>query len=307
MICELLLRDLWHKENMATFGERIKREREMRGVSLEEIAESTKIGKRNLEALETEDFDKLPGGIFNKGFVRAYAKYLGLDEDQAVTDFLAAENAASTGIRLAVDPVPAVESATNGDAAAKKSRKERSKELEAIAARREAEKKKNPPLNPSETGNKIWVAFAIICLIAALGGWWKYSHAEHAAPPVARTAPVAAPVVVPPPVVSSPSTPAVVAPENAVPDSTIADDGLVHLKVHATQDSWIQVTVDGKAVQDGTLDAATEKTFSGKEVVFKTGNAGGVELSYNGKTQAPFGKDKQVKEIKIKPEKKPAT
>jgi cytoskeleton protein RodZ len=84
---------------MASFGERLKREREMRGVSLEEIAESTKIGKRHLQALETEDFDQLPGGIFNKGFVRAYSKYLGLDEEQAVTDFLAAENAASTGIR----------------------------------------------------------------------------------------------------------------------------------------------------------------------------------------------------------------
>jgi cytoskeleton protein RodZ len=297
---------------MASFGERIKREREMRGVSLEEIAESTKIGKRNLEALETEDFDKLPGGIFNKGFVRAYAKYLGLDEDQAVTDFLAAENAASTGIRLAVDPVPAVDSGTNGDAAGKKSRKERSRELEAIAARREAEKKNNPPLNPSETGNKIWVAFAIICLIAALGGWWKYSHAEHAAPTVVSRkpvigAPAAAPVVVPAPITTPSNNSSAVAPENKVPDPVVASDGLAHLKVHATQDSWIQVTVDGKIVQDGTLDALTDKSYSGKELIFKTGNAGGVELSYNGKTQAPFGKEKQVKEIKIKPEKKPAT
>src|SRR5205807_6759163 len=72
------------------FGERMRREREMRGIKLEEIAESTKIGKRNLEALEQERFDQLPGGIFNKGFVRAYAKYLGLDEEQAVNDFLAA-------------------------------------------------------------------------------------------------------------------------------------------------------------------------------------------------------------------------
>src|SRR3954453_10562263 len=204
---------------MASFGERLKREREMRNVSLEEIAESTKIGKRNLEALETEDFDKLPGGIFNKGFVRAYAKYLGLDEDQAVTDFLAAENAASTGVRLAVDPVPAVESATNGDAATKKSRKERSRELEAIAARREAEKKNNPPLNPSETGNKIWVAFAIICLIAALGGWGRYSHAGHAAPTVSRrrpgtSPPAAAPVVVPAPITTPSNNPSAVAPEN---------------------------------------------------------------------------------------------
>src|SRR5438105_825017 len=74
----------------ATVGERLKRERELRGIKLEEIAESTKIGKRNLVALEEEEFSQLPGGIFNKGFVRAYAKFLGLDEEQAVNDFLAA-------------------------------------------------------------------------------------------------------------------------------------------------------------------------------------------------------------------------
>ena len=62
----------------------------MRGVSLDEIAESTKIGTRLLKALEDEQFDLLPGGIFNKGFVRAYAKYLGMDEEQAVADYLQA-------------------------------------------------------------------------------------------------------------------------------------------------------------------------------------------------------------------------
>src|SRR5947199_9396607 len=76
---------------MGSFGERMKREREMRAITIEQIAESTKIGSRMLHALEHEDFAKLPGGIFNKGFVRAYAKYLGLDEEQAVTDYLAAE------------------------------------------------------------------------------------------------------------------------------------------------------------------------------------------------------------------------
>src|SRR5438477_4730722 len=75
---------------MGSFGERMKRERELRGITLDEIAESTKIGTRNLVALEEEDFDALPGGIFNKGFVRAYCKFLGIDQEQAVTDFLAA-------------------------------------------------------------------------------------------------------------------------------------------------------------------------------------------------------------------------
>src|SRR5262249_14225916 len=79
--------------SMGSFGERLQREREMRGITLEEIADSTKIGTRSLRALEQEDFDKLPGGIFNKGFVRAYARYLGIDEEQAVADFLAAAGA----------------------------------------------------------------------------------------------------------------------------------------------------------------------------------------------------------------------
>src|SRR5262252_2270066 len=72
---------------MSAFGERLRREREMRGVTLDEISESTKISRRHLESLEKEDFESLPGGIFNKGFVRAYARYLGLDEDQAVADY----------------------------------------------------------------------------------------------------------------------------------------------------------------------------------------------------------------------------
>ncbi len=72
------------------FGERLQREREMRGITLEEISKATRIGTRSLRALEQEDFGKLPGGIFNKGFVRAYARYLGIDEEQAVIDYIAA-------------------------------------------------------------------------------------------------------------------------------------------------------------------------------------------------------------------------
>src|SRR6202795_5326101 len=67
------------------FGERLKREREMREVSLAEVTSGTRIGQRFLEALENEEWDKLPGGIFSRGFVRSIARYLGLNEE----DFLA--------------------------------------------------------------------------------------------------------------------------------------------------------------------------------------------------------------------------
>ena len=69
------------------FGEHLKREREMRGVSLEEISSATRIAPRFLEALENEQWEKLPGGVFNRGFIRAIAHYLGLDEDNLVSEY----------------------------------------------------------------------------------------------------------------------------------------------------------------------------------------------------------------------------
>jgi cytoskeleton protein RodZ len=70
-----------------TFGERLKREREMREVSLKEVTSATRIGPRFLEALENEEWDKLPGGIFNRGFVRSIARFLGLDEENLLAEY----------------------------------------------------------------------------------------------------------------------------------------------------------------------------------------------------------------------------
>src|SRR5271170_1289695 len=69
---------------------RLKQEREKQSVTLDDISLSTKISTRMLRALEEEQFDQLPGGIFNKGFIRAYARCLRMDEDQAIADYLAA-------------------------------------------------------------------------------------------------------------------------------------------------------------------------------------------------------------------------
>jgi cytoskeleton protein RodZ len=69
------------------FGEHLKREREMRGVSLEEVSAATRIGTRFLEALENEQWDQLPGGVFNRGFIRAIARFLGLDEEGLVSEY----------------------------------------------------------------------------------------------------------------------------------------------------------------------------------------------------------------------------
>src|SRR5689334_18588010 len=135
---------------MSGFGERLRRQREMRGVSLEEIAQSTKIGTRSLKAIEEEDFEKLPGGIFNKGFVRAYARFLGLDEEQIVGDFDEACNAYEAARTPPVLAVP--------------------EEAERFSGSRSA-----------------WLTLVLLIAITATAGWYMYQRARNRA--VARLSP----------------------------------------------------------------------------------------------------------------------
>ena len=82
------------------FGEELRSEREGRGISIERLCADTKVNRRFIEALERSDYQALPGGVFRRGFVRAYLKAVGLDE----TDWMAkfersyAELARSLGI-----------------------------------------------------------------------------------------------------------------------------------------------------------------------------------------------------------------
>src|SRR6516165_5632886 len=72
---------------MSNLGSSFKKAREAKGISLDRIAAETRISTRFLLAIENEDFTSLPGGIFNRGFVRAYAERIGLDPDQSVADY----------------------------------------------------------------------------------------------------------------------------------------------------------------------------------------------------------------------------
>jgi len=73
---------------MASIGQELKRERELRGISLKEIADSTKINIRFLRALEEDRLDMLPEQFFTRGIIRTYANYLGLDEQGVLNTYL---------------------------------------------------------------------------------------------------------------------------------------------------------------------------------------------------------------------------
>ena len=83
------------------FGEHLKRERDMREVTLAELTPGTRIGPRFLEAIENEEWEKLPGGSFTRGFVRSIAQYLGLDEEDLLSEYDLAR-----GVQKADAPAP---------------------------------------------------------------------------------------------------------------------------------------------------------------------------------------------------------
>lgn len=70
-----------------TLGEKLRQAREERGITLSEVAEQTRISGLYIESIENDDYRNLPGGIFNKGFVKSFAKYVGIDEQEALQDY----------------------------------------------------------------------------------------------------------------------------------------------------------------------------------------------------------------------------
>jgi cytoskeleton protein RodZ len=70
-----------------SIGENLRLAREARGVALRDISEQTRISMRYLEAIEADDYGRLPGGIFTRSFIRAYAKFIAYNEDQAMEEY----------------------------------------------------------------------------------------------------------------------------------------------------------------------------------------------------------------------------
>src|ERR1043166_9388352 len=90
---------------MGEFGNKFRQAREKKNLSLDDVSNVTKISSRMLKAIEEEHFDQLPGGVFNKGFIRAYAKHLGLNDEEAVSDYLVCLREAQIDAHEVWDPV----------------------------------------------------------------------------------------------------------------------------------------------------------------------------------------------------------
>jgi cytoskeleton protein RodZ len=258
---------------MAGFGEKLRREREKKKITLDDIAAVTKIGTRSLKALEDENFSILPGGIFNKSFVRAYARFLGMNEEAAVADYLAAFNE---------QPV-SVETIAAQSAMAKASR---------LAAEQASE-------SPNRSGMYRAVGFLLLALAIAFSGYQAVrrgyfkalkrpslhrqmkEQAQNQAASSATPTTVTVeqhPVSAPPPAAASPSQPAV------TPAAAVQTPAEFTVSIKTSEESWLSVTADGRRAFQRLFAANEEQTVTAKsKIEIKIGNPNGTEISLNGK------------------------
>jgi cytoskeleton protein RodZ len=270
--------------SVESLGPRLKREREQRKITLDEISLSTKISTRFLLAIEEEHFDQLPGGIFNKGFVRAYARSVGVDEAQAVADYELA-----SGVNLTPEtppggsPVPAVPN------------------LSSLVEDSDSGASRIP-----------WGWFAVALLIIACGFavWGFYSRESSAKPrllpppPASGNGAAGAPssiaqIRVPPSSASEGGNPVPPSPDSAPsghPTDSPPSPGAFLVQIKARQDSWATINADGRQIMQDTLYTSAEKSVGAHDqIVIKTGNAGALEISFNGKKLPAQGAPNEVK------------
>jgi cytoskeletal protein RodZ len=268
-----------------TFGDNLKREREMRGVSLDEISAATRIATRFLQAIENEQWDQLPGGVFNRGFVRAVAHYLGLDEENIVAEYA-----------LAVDDRPTVPVWTG-----------------------------SPPKVTPDRPWLAWGISALVVVILIGAGWtgtrriiaWRAAKratreaalSAGATPPAApapsiEELPSPAPGAIAPATVaasdalSPASTNTAAAPAASTPaplpatatPATPPVSAFLELKVQAVKKTKLTIEADGNQVFDETMKPGENHVFEASDQFSVSArDAGALQLELNGKVLAPIG------------------
>jgi cytoskeletal protein RodZ len=243
---------------LAPFGAQLKKIREQRGITLDQISSSTKIGVRFLCALEEEHFEQLPGGIFNKGFVRSYARTIGVDEDQAIADYLAA-----SGEDQPKKPAGAEDDLPRPTIVAAKRKSVTHFQWRSLA-----------------------LPLLVIVVVLSLAFWAFHPRQLNISERAGVPGPSAATNVSSVDASEHPKSRITenreLSTENQLQSAT-PSVGTFVVKIRATDDSWLSITADGKEIMQDTLAAEEEKSIEArKEIVIKAGNVGGVDLWFNG-------------------------
>ena len=250
---------------MDDFGGKLRQARERRGISLRQIASSTKIAAGALEALEKNDISKLPGGIFSRAFVRSYAVEVGLDPDETVKEFLD---------RFKQDAPPSAEA--TAAAIPEEERQFEQRQRQAVKA----------------------LAFGAASLVVLVVILYVVLRGRSAAVlPDTPPAPAADAAPALPQVQAYRESPAAAgAPTGAAAAVTLK------LEIAPASECWVSLTVDGRKLFTRVMQAGErESHVVQREAQVDVGDAGAFAYSVNGRPGKPLGDKGQVKTLKITP------
>ena len=263
---------------MASLGHKLKEERLRQGKQLRSIADDLRIGSRYLEAIEAEDWKQLPGGFFNRSFIRQYAQALGFDPSKIEEEFASI-----------VKPEPPVD--LDLIAAAHDPRARRSEEKKLISVE---------PLRGASAGffdSRTGLAAAALVLLVAGGGALSLFVDRWNQPQEVRKQSNS---TMPAPVVPAPAAARETAQPQVAAASTTDPNGNLTLNIEATEKTWIEVTADGKRVFMGVLEPGDKKLISTlQNTRMVVGNAGGIAVSKGGRDIGPIGPRGQVRTVNI--------
>ena len=294
---------------MTSVGDTLRRERLQRKLDLDQVSHELKISRKMLDAIEADQFERLPGSVFARAFVRQYAGLLGLDAE-----------ALASQVHRTIEP-PSLNTAERGRPAVTPIEVPRVEEWNSVGDR-------GFRLSGSLPAAALVVVVMLIC--SAVYAWLQRPRTTpvvRSNPPVpARTEPArqqpAAPVQasqtlppaetpVPQPVTAAPtletsSTPpaqpqaAPIAPAAQPPASEPVTPGAVHVEVVADEAVWVQARVDGKVVFAAVMEPNSKRVLDGaSDVVLRLGNAGGVTVLLNGKPIGSAGPKGQVRTLQF--------
>lgn len=231
-----------------SLGRHLKRERENRKISLKEVSKQIKVREPFLRAVEEDRGDLLPSGTYVKGFLSAYAKYLGLDPNEVILRY-EAESKGEPVIRPEVPP--------------QKRMRWDTKYLWMI-------------------GGVIVVGFVVLFLLVL---------------------PSQQPVVSPPPKPEAEKTVPQPPPPPVNEKSSALEEKGISLGLKAVERTWMAIQIDGQPVREATFQPGESFTLqAAKRIELVLGNAGGLDMTFNGKPLERFGRSGQVVTVIFTPQ-----
>jgi cytoskeleton protein RodZ len=316
---------------MTSIGESLRRERLRRNLQLDQISSELKISSRMLAAIEAEDFGKLPGGVFAKSFVRQYAHLLGLDEEEMAAEvdrILAPESAVET-MRPETHTVTLPRMEAWQSVGEKRSlfsgwssslpalvlvvvvmlvcsavyaywQRPRSSVAARTPAHRETAAVSHVPPAAPASGPQTAERAAAPAPAPAPKSPPSATAATSAPATTATSAPATAAASTPATAATSAPTTGAAPEQSGEATTAPAAAGAVHVEITATEPVWLRVSSDGKSIFSGTLAANESRVVdAGQKVELRLGNAGGVNVSLNGKPIGPIGPKGQVRNVQL--------